>query len=117
MVSQAEATYSDGAEKHVTLEIADTGGVSGLTALAGWAGVEGEKEDDSGSEKTQKVNGRLVHEKNAKSGGTNEFAIVLADRFVVTAKGRGVTLDALKEAVGSLDLAKLEGMKNVGVKQ
>jgi hypothetical protein len=116
MVSQADATYTDGADKRVTLEIADTGGVSGITALAGWAGVEGEREDDSGSEKTHKVDGRLTHEKSAKNGGTNEFAVVLADRFVVTAKGRGVTLDALKEAVGGLDLAKLEGMKNVGVK-
>ena len=115
MVSQAEATYTDGADKHVTLEIADTGGVSGLTALAGWAGVEGEQEDDSGAEKTHKVDGRLIHEKSAKNGGTNEFAVVLADRFVVTAKGRGVTLDALKEAVSGLDLAKLEGLKNVGV--
>ena len=115
MVSQAEATYTDGADKHVTLEIADTGGVSGLTALAGWAGVEGEKEDDSGSEKTHKADGRLMHEKSATNGGTNEFAIVLADRFVVTAKGRGVTLDALKQAVSGLDLEKLEQMKDVGV--
>lgn len=116
MVSKAEATYSDGAEKRVTLEISDTGGVSGIMALAGWAGVEGESEDDNGSERTHKENGRLMHEKRSKRGGTNEFAVVLGDRFVVTAKGRGVDLDALKAAVGSLDLAKLEGMKDVGVK-
>jgi hypothetical protein len=115
MVSRAEATYSDGADKRVTLEISDTGGVSGIMALAGWAGVEGESEDDNGSERTHKENGRLTHEKRSKSGGTNEFAVVLGDRFVVTAKGRGVDLDALKAAVGSLDLAKLEGMKDVGV--
>jgi MFS family permease len=36
MVSKAEATYGDGAAKSVTLEISDTGGVSGLMALAGW---------------------------------------------------------------------------------
>jgi Yip1 domain len=117
MVSKAEATYSDGAEKRVTLEISDTGGVSGMMGLIGWAGIEGESEDDSGSERTHKENGRLIHEKSSKNGGTNEFAIVLGDRFVVTAKGRGVDLDALKAAVGSLDLAKIEAMKNVGVKQ
>ena len=117
MVSKAEATYSDGAEKRVTLEISDTGGVSGMMGLIGWAGVEGESEDDSGSERTHKENGRLIHEKSSKNGGTSEFAIVLGDRFVVTAKGRGVDLDALKAAVGSLDLAKLEGMKDVGVKR
>jgi len=101
----------------VTLEISDTGGVSGIMALAGWANVEGESEDDSGSERTHKENGRLIHEKSSKNGGTNEFGIVIGDRFVVSAKGRGVDLAALKTAVAGLDLAKLEGMKAVGVKQ
>jgi hypothetical protein len=114
MVSKAEATYDDKAGKRVTLEISDTGGVSGMMALAGWAGVEGEKDDDEGSEKTTHVNGRLVHEKRSKTGGTNEFGIVLGDRFVVSAKGNGVDLDTLKSAVSGLDLAKLESMKNVG---
>jgi hypothetical protein len=117
MVSKAEATYGDGAEKQVTLEISDTGGVSGIMALAGWAGVEGESEDDSGSERTHKENGRLIHEKTTKNGGTNEFGVVVGDRFVVSAKGRGVDLGALKTAVAGLDLAKLDGMKDAGVKQ
>jgi hypothetical protein len=115
MVSKAEAQYGDGAGKSVSLEISDTGGVSGLMALAGWAGVEGVKEDDEGSERTQKVNGRLTHEKSSKTGGSNEYAVVLADRFVVGAKGRGVDVAALKAAVSSLDLAKLESMKDAGV--
>jgi hypothetical protein len=116
MVSRAEARYSDGADKSVTLEISDTGGVSGIMALAGWAGVEGVREDDEGSERTRKENGRLVHEKSSKHG-TNEYAIVLGDRFVVSAKGNGVDVAALKGAVAGLDLAKLESMKGVGVKQ
>jgi len=115
MVSKAEATYDDKAGKRVTLEISDTGGVSGLVALAGWAGAEGEREDDQGSERTHRVNGRLTHEKSSKSGGTNEFAVILADRFVVSAKGNGVDLNALKAAVSGLDLGKLEGMKDAGV--
>jgi hypothetical protein len=85
--------------------------------LAGWIGVQGEKEDDNGSEKTEKVNGRLVHEKVSKRGGTNEFAVVLGDRFVVSATGRGVELGELKAAVGGLDLGKLESMKDVGVQK
>ncbi|HYT65792.1 MAG TPA: Yip1 family protein [Vicinamibacterales bacterium] len=117
MVSKAEAHYSDGADKSVTLEISDTGGVSGIMALAGWAGVEGVSEDDRGSERTQKVNGRLVHEKTSKTGGSNEYAVVVADRFVVSAKGKGVDVGTLKAAVSAIDLGKLESMKTVGVKQ
>src|SRR5258708_16749259 len=89
MVSKAEARYGDGAGKTVTLEISDTGGVSGIMALAGWAGIEGESEDDNGSERTQKVNGRLTHEKTSKTGGTNEFAVVLLDPLVVSGQGNG----------------------------
>jgi hypothetical protein len=116
MVSKAEATYTDGADKNVTLEISDTGGASGLLGLAGWAGLQGEKDNDDLSERTQKVDGRLVHEKVSKRGGSNEYGIVLGDRFVVSATGRGVGLAELKSAVSSLDLGKLEAMKNVGVK-
>jgi len=115
MVSKAEATYGDDAGKQVTLEISDTGGASGLMGLASWAGIQEEKEDDNGSERTQKVGGRLVHEKSSKRGGSNEFSIVLGERFVVSASSAGVGLNELKTALTSLDLGKLESMKDVGV--
>ena len=117
MVSKAEATYSDGADKSVTLEISDTGGVSGIMSLASWAGVEQEKDDDNATERTRKVGGRLTHERLSKTGGTNEFGVVLGDRFMVSAKGRGVNLDQLRSAVSGLDLARLESMKDTGVQK
>ena len=115
MVSKAEATYGDD-QKRVTLEVSDTGGISGLVGLASWVGVQGEKDDDSGTERTQKVNGRLVHERMSKTGGLNEFGIVLGERFMVSATGT-VDSNTLKAAVQSLDLAKLESMKDVGVQK
>ena len=117
MVSKADARYGDGAGRTVHLEITDTGGVSGLMGLASWAGVEGEKDDDNGTEKTEKVGGRLVHERTSKRGGANEFAIVLGERFVVSAKGNGVSVSELKGAASGLDLAKLEVMKGAGVQK
>jgi hypothetical protein len=116
MVSKAEATYGDDSQKRVTLEVSDTGGVSGLMGLATWVGVQGEKDDDSGTERTQKVNGRLVHERTSKRGGDNEFGVVLGERFMVSAKGT-VDLNTLKAAVQTLDLARLESMKDVGVQK
>jgi hypothetical protein len=117
MVSKAEATYGDGG-KSVTLNISDTGGASGLMGLAGWAGMQEEKEDEYSSERTHKVNGRIVHEKLSKTaGGTNEFGIVLGDRFVVSAKGQGVSLEELKTAMSGIDLARIESLKDVGVQK
>jgi hypothetical protein len=115
MVARAEGTYGDGANKRVTLEVTDTGGASGLVGLAGWAGVMGERENAEVSERTERVGGRLVHTQVSKTGGTNEFAIVLGDRFVVNAKGDGVDINTLRTAVSGLNLAKLESMKDVGV--
>jgi hypothetical protein len=117
MVSKAEATYSDGANKEVQLDITDSGGASAVMGLASWVGIQGEKEDQNGSEKTVKVNGRLVHEKISKSGNNNEFSMVIGDRFVVSAKGRGVDIATLRDAVASVDLGKLEAMKDVGVQK
>jgi hypothetical protein len=117
MVSKAEATYGDGAGKRATLNISDTGGVSGLMALASWTGMESENDDDRGSEKTRKVGGRLVHERISKTGGTNEFGMVLGDRFMVSASGNGLGIDELKAALAGLDLARLESLKDAGVQK
>lgn len=117
MVATAEATYQDG-DKRVTLDISDSGGATGLMGLASWAMVQNEREDDNGREKTGKVDGRMVKEKSSKQpGGSNEYSVVLGERFVVAAHGNGVDLATLKKSVAGLDLAKLEGMKNVGVSQ
>ena len=116
MISKAEATYSDSAEKNVTLEVMDTGGASGLAGLASWMNVQGEEEDDNGFERTQRVGDRLVHEKSSKSGA-NEFAILVGSRFVVSAKSRGVDLNELKAAASGLDLGRLESMKGEGVQR
>ena len=74
------------------------------------------KEDDNGSERVTKVNGRLVHEQSRKNGG-NDFDIILGDRFVVTAHSSDVKLPQLKAVVSALDLNKIESMKDVGVKK
>ncbi len=116
MVSKAEARYADESGKRVELEVSDVGGAGGMLAFAGWAMVQGEKQDEYGSEKTGKVDGRLVHEKTRKDG-RNEYNIVLGERFIVTAKGNGVDLNTLKSAVAGLDLGKLEAMKDVGVQK
>ena len=118
MVSKAEATYANGSGKNVTLTVSDTGGASGLVGFASWASLQGEQENDDHFERVTKVNGRLVHEQGSKRpGGTNEFGVVLGERFVVSASGNGVDLNELKSAVSNLDLGKLEAMKEVGVQQ
>jgi hypothetical protein len=114
MVSKAEATYDDGGDREVRLEITDTGGVSGLMGLASWMGVQEERENDDGYERTQKVDGRLTHVKSSRSGD-DEFAVVVGERFMVSARSGALDVDALRAAVSGMDLARLESMKGAGV--
>ena len=116
-VSKAEASYGDHAQKHVTLEISDTGGASGFLALAGWASLQGEREDDNGFERTQKVDGRLMHEQGSKHGGTTSSRWSWASGSSSRPGERLSTLADLKAAVGGLDLGKLEALKTAGVQQ
>jgi hypothetical protein len=113
-VSKAEATYGEG-DRRVSLEIVDSGGMSGLVGLAGWANVQQASESADGFERTTTVNGRLTHEKSSKSG-TNEFGVIIGERFLVNASSRSVDLDGLKAAVSGLDLAKLESLKGAGAR-
>ena len=111
MVAKVEAEYADEAGKRVDLEVVDTGGAAGLMGLASWMGVQGERENAERMERTRKEGTRLVHEEVSKKGGQNKYAVVLKDRFVVSAEGQGVDIGALKSAVASIDLAKLESLK------
>jgi hypothetical protein len=109
MMAKAEADYREG-DNHVQLEVTDTGGAAGLLGMAAWLGVQGEKEDSNRRESTRREGTRVVHEEVDKRGGPNQYTVVLANRFVVSAEGR-TDISKLKSAVDGLDLAKLEALK------
>ena len=115
-ISKAAATYSDGADHSLKLEIADTGALKGLMGFAAaWGGVEEDKETDRGYEKTYKNNGQLVHEKWDKQSNSGEYAIVVADRFTVQVSGSAASIDDLKRAAASVDVSGLAALKGEGV--
>jgi len=115
-VSIAEAHYGSGDGPSYELTVTDAGGAKGFMALAGFGAMENEEQTDHGYEKTYHQGGRLVHEQWNKSGD-GEYTIVLGERFIVAVKGsRVANVDALKAALGSLNLAGLEALKSQGVK-
>jgi hypothetical protein len=65
----------------------------------------------------EKINGRPVREKFTKDGSQSEYGSLIGGRFLVEARGQKVDMGTLRNTVGSLDLNKLESMKNEGVKQ
>ncbi|HXR18440.1 MAG TPA: Yip1 family protein [Steroidobacteraceae bacterium] len=115
-ISKATATYSDGANHHLNLEITDTGSLKGLVGFAaGWGGVEQESESDNGYEKTYLSGSQLMHEKWDKQSQSGEFGVVIADRFSVVVTGNGSSIDDLKQAAASVNASGLQALKNEGV--
>jgi len=116
-VAEAHATYSNGSGRTLRLEVTDMGSAKGLMSLAGWAAVEANRETDHGYDKTYKESGRLVHEQWDSQTRYGEYGIVLGDRFAVKVSGNADSIDQIKSAVASINLAGLEALKNQGVKK
>lgn len=115
-VSDASAEYASDSGQHITLEVTDTGGAKGFVAMAAAMAPEEEKETDHGYEKTHTVDGNMVHEAWDTQSKSGEYSVVLGKRFTVKANGNVDSIDQLKQAVASIDLGKLESMKDAGVK-
>lgn len=115
-ISRSEARYGrdDGSSPDLTVEITDLGGAQGIMMMAGWAGIEMERETEDGYEKTYRDGDRVVHEEWRKSSRDGEYSLIVGERFLVSVKGSGVDMAALKAAAGGLDLKGLEALKGEG---
>ncbi|HEY5559439.1 MAG TPA: Yip1 family protein [Steroidobacteraceae bacterium] len=110
-VSEANATYSDGAERTLRLKVNDTGGAKGLLALANWAGVEQEREWSGGYERDHLVDGNMVHERWDAASGIGEYGLIVGRRFSVEISGNAAGMEELKAALGAgVDIARLEAL-------
>jgi hypothetical protein len=118
-VSTGNATYRDANDNRLELEITDMGGAKGIMALAGFVGVESERETQYGYEKTYKQDGRLVNERWDSNSSSGEYGIVLGDRFAVKLRGSGsgIDMNTIKSALSSLNLSGLEALREQGVKR
>jgi hypothetical protein len=115
-LSTGSATYSDGGQHTLNLEITDTGSLKGLVGFAaGYAGTEQDTETDTGYEKIYKNGDQLIHEKWDNKSQYGEYGTVVANRFAVKVSGNAASIDELKAAVNSLDLSGLAALKSEGV--
>ena len=112
--SSAKADYATNNGAGVHIEIADISGVSGLMDLAGGLIQNTTSESDSGFEKDVAIGGRTVHEKYDARNKHGDLSIILVKRFSVDISGNGVDMPSLEQALGQVDLAHLEAMKDAG---
>ena len=110
--STATARYENADNsQNIDLTVVDAGGTAMLMGMAAWSMIEVDKEDDNGYERTTRMGDNKAYEKYNKTDKSGETAVLVKNRFIVTAKGNGIDPDALKSAIEALDLDKLAEMK------
>lgn len=110
-LSSARASYADGA-RTLKLEIIDTGSAAGLvSALAAWAHVLVDRETDTEIEKTWRSGERVTSVRADKNGRWADYKMLLPNGIILDTHAEGMTLAALEEVVGSLDLHEIESAR------
>lgn len=107
--SHAEARYTAG-ESNVRLELTDMAAVGALAALGSALNVQSSRQTETGYEKTQTVDGRMVSEEWDSQSKSGKFSVVVANRFMVEARGDNVDMNLLKGAVMAVGIERLEGL-------
>ncbi|MBD2700892.1 transposase [Spirosoma sp. BT702] len=112
VVSTANGKYAneDGSET-IELSLVDGGGSAMMIGLAAWSVVEIDKETEHGYEKTGKMGDNKSYEKYDNANKDGEIALLVNKRFIVSAKGRGVSMDKIKSALEDINLDKLAALK------
>lgn len=113
-VSNASASYSDGADASATVSIQDMGGVQALMMGLSWLMVERDSESGTRIERTMEFEGYPAYLEYDSDGGRGTLQVLVADRFVVKAEGSGVEVDQLEALVESVGLGTLEGWRDEG---
>ena len=109
-ISQAEGVYG-GQGGRIEVKLIDAGAMGAMFGAAAIAGLEIDKENDDGYERTTTLAGRKALEKYDNKTKRGELKIFVGGRFVVEIDGHDVPAETLQKAVASLDLAKLEALK------
>jgi hypothetical protein len=105
----ASGTYSNG-DKRFELRIVDMNALGALAGIGAAMGVEANREDADGYERTGTVDGAMQIEEWNRTRSRGKFARMLGGRFMIEAEGDAGSIDDLKAAVAAVDAGKLAGM-------
>ena len=107
--SNAEARYEEGV-RNITLQVTDMAAMGAIAGLGSAFNVQSSEKTGTSYEKTGTVDGRMTSEKWDTSDNSGKYGVVIANRFMVEARGNGTTMEALKGAVAGVGVDKLESL-------
>jgi hypothetical protein len=105
----AKANYAKG-DQRITLSLMDMGALGAFAALGGAFGANASEETETAYTKIGNVDGRMTVEEFNRETKTGKYGVVVGDRIMVEAAGSGAGMDALKAAVGAVDLSRVEAL-------
>jgi hypothetical protein len=101
--------YASG-ENTITLSVSDMGIAGEMAALTGALGVRRTEENPDGYNKLDSTDGQLTMEDFNPDMRTGSYAVLVADRVLIKAEGRGVNMEQLRAAVATIDRSKIEAL-------
>jgi hypothetical protein len=108
-MSSARGEYTKG-DANFTLAVTDLGAMAGMAAMASAVDAQSTEETDHGYKKVGKVGGRMTTEEWDRESKYGQYSVLVGDRFTVEANGTADSIDALKQAVASVDMGRLESL-------
>lgn len=109
--TSAHVAFTGVNDSRIRLSITDATAISGLAGLATMANANSSEQGDS-YEKTETLDGRSVHETWDATARHGQLSLSVGERFAVDVVGDNVDMNALKNALAHIDLAKLDSMKD-----
>lgn len=109
MGSQAEGTYTSG-DRSFTLKIADMNALGAIAGIGAAMGIEENREDANGYERTGTVDGHMQSEKWNRADSRGSFGTMVGNRFLIEAEGTASSIDELKSAVAAVDQSQLAAL-------
>ena len=103
------ALYANG-DNTITLSVSDMGAAGALAALTGAVGLSRTEHTNDTYRKLATINERMTMEEFDAKQKIGSYATMIADRLMVKAEGRGVSIEQLKSAVRAVDAQRLEAL-------
>lgn len=105
----AQAIYKSG-DKSIEVKIIDLAGLGAVAGVVGGMGIEQNREDADGYERTRTVDGKIQTEKWNTKRSSGSFGTQVAGRFMIEVSGEAGSIDELKAIVAGIDAGKLEAL-------
>ena len=105
--TQAEARYKSG-DHHIRLEVTDIAAAGAIAALGSAFNVQSSRQTETGYEKTETVDGRMVNEKWDSSSKSGTYGMLVGNRFMINAEGTVSDIAELKQAVAAVGVERLD---------